>query len=603
MASNAAVEEDELPVENGMSKEETFDTIQISEDKLKYIQKKFTKVNAKMYDYKCDVKVSVGDANFKAHRHVLSDASEYFSAMFSTNMKEKDQDVIEIQEISPAGFTSMLEYFYHGYITMSPEHIQDILESARFFHSDWLIEVTRDYLVHHLSLENYENVVHLADAYSLGDLHLDIYYFFGINIGTLSEQPKFYENLSMELLSEILNEDYYIEAAERFLLDVVLNWVHEKSEFRQVYLLPLLRLIRFGLMDSEELETLPAELDKFPEIMNNIEEAKSYALLVHVQCLHTEDRFLPRGSRTCFTFFTPTDERLVVVYKEAANKGFCMEELMYGGLDTEFEHTNQAVIGNFLFAAGGYSRKYCSSDRMFRYDPRFREWTELASMSEPRVSFAMCSSDTKLFAIGGVNHIVLEGDIEMDNILSSVEMYDPDDNSWVPLTPLVHGSYGQAACVVQDAIWLCGGISDEPLESIPLRSTFTFSLSDQTWVIKSSMITGRQGHNMTHLNGKLYVFGGITLVDKEFEPCLSNEVYDMDLEQWTAIVETPTSLGQIHQIAASYDNKIYLLGGKYANVYLMEYDSETDTLEEKDVVGPACHRMAMLKVPYPRQLK
>ena len=54
----------------------------------------FTKVNAKMYDYSCDIKLKVGSQTFRAHRDVLSDASDYFSAMFSVNMKEKEQDAI-----------------------------------------------------------------------------------------------------------------------------------------------------------------------------------------------------------------------------------------------------------------------------------------------------------------------------------------------------------------------------------------------------------------------------------------------------------------------------------------------------------------------------
>ena len=94
-----------------------------------------------MYDYKCDVKLNVGKETFRAHRDVLSEASDYFSAMFSHNMREKDQDAIELLEISSAGFTAMLEYFYHGHITIVRSNIENIIEASRFFMIEWLLKV------------------------------------------------------------------------------------------------------------------------------------------------------------------------------------------------------------------------------------------------------------------------------------------------------------------------------------------------------------------------------------------------------------------------------------------------------------------------------
>jgi hypothetical protein len=62
--------------------------------------------------------LKVADQNYKAHRDVLSNASDYFAAMFSCDMKERDQDVIELKEISPKGFSAMMDYFYHGHVTI-----------------------------------------------------------------------------------------------------------------------------------------------------------------------------------------------------------------------------------------------------------------------------------------------------------------------------------------------------------------------------------------------------------------------------------------------------------------------------------------------------
>ena len=60
-------------------------------------------------------------------------------------------------------------------------------QAARFFHVEFLVEACCDYLVHQLGMENYQNVLVLADKYWLGDLRHDIFSFLGNNIVKLSE--------------------------------------------------------------------------------------------------------------------------------------------------------------------------------------------------------------------------------------------------------------------------------------------------------------------------------------------------------------------------------------------------------------------------------
>ena len=54
--------------------------------------------------------------------------------MFSHDMIEKGKDYVELKEISVGGFQMMLEYFYHGHITLVMENVQHCLEASRFFH-------------------------------------------------------------------------------------------------------------------------------------------------------------------------------------------------------------------------------------------------------------------------------------------------------------------------------------------------------------------------------------------------------------------------------------------------------------------------------------
>ena len=197
-----------------------FDFVYVTENKLKYLNNYFEKIHAHMYDHKCDVRLTVGSSTFRGHRQVLADASDYFSAMFTHKMKEQDEYTIDIKEISPNGFQAMLDYFYHGHVTVEQETVPDILEAARFFHVDWILDVCCDYLVRHLSILDFPLVMHLADKFSLGDLRWDIFKFLGQNLPTLLERHGFYYDLCEEMLMQFLMEGSYVEMPEMQLIDV-----------------------------------------------------------------------------------------------------------------------------------------------------------------------------------------------------------------------------------------------------------------------------------------------------------------------------------------------------------------------------------------------
>ena len=64
----------------------------------------------------CDVILIVGDVSIHAHRIVLSAASDYFSAMFTNNVREANQMEIKMQDVDPTAMSQLIEYMYTGKI-------------------------------------------------------------------------------------------------------------------------------------------------------------------------------------------------------------------------------------------------------------------------------------------------------------------------------------------------------------------------------------------------------------------------------------------------------------------------------------------------------
>ena len=414
------------------------------------------------------------------------------------------------------------------------------------------------------------------------------------------QEKNFFENLDADLLVQFLKEDLYVEAPEDFLLFLVRRWVDTKAEERGDLLLPLLRLIRFPIMDLETLETMPKVVTQFPEIEDAVEEAKHHNVNITAQCLRDELRFTARGARPNVVMLSFPEGRFLLNYRGILpeEQTSCTEEIADDSLDAELTYSMMVAVGDFLYATGGYDQKVCSNRCVFRFNSRTREWTELASMIHTRVSHSVCASRDQVMVVGGVDHQVGE-DGEVEDILATAELYMVADNTWIPLPDLVHGSYDHASAFHDGVMYITGGISGDPYETIPSNAAYKLRIGSDVWEPMRGMLYSRQGHSLTAHNNRLYAIGGYTAhVDPMaagFQDCVQNEVYDLETSQWTEVTPTPPTFGHLLRSVAMFDNKIYLVG----NGHLGSYDTEKDAFECLDYFGLFVHKLAIMRVAYP----
>jgi N-acetylneuraminic acid mutarotase len=574
---------------------ESTELVKFSDNKHKYIDRTFKKVKHKMFDYTCDIRLKVDTEMFQAHKEVLGDASDYFAAMFSVDMKEKEQDMIELYEISPTGFAALLEYFYHGHISFTVDKIEDIIEASRFFHVEWLMEVCCDFLVRHLSIENYYQVLHLADKYYLGDMRMDIFRHVGKNFQHMSRQP-IMMNISYDLLHRLLSDDFFIEAPENTVLSVVLDWVNHDHENRNQYLLPLLKEVRFALVDPGFINGLGEDILGNEEIHELLDKAKEYHDKPYQQCLEEPENVSVRGSHHVIALISAVEEADSIQFKIPGTDGFYVQHMDTTHLEVNFEFARVGTLGNFLFVAGGYSRDYCSSEACYRYDPRNGSWLEIAPMNCPRVSFGFATSQDSLFSVAGVLHVV-ENDADQETFLSSAERYDPAENTWHTLPDIPYRCSDCAVAVCEAKVFVSGGISDDVHDPIPVNYVVAYTPGDDAWTPTAPMLNHRQGHSMLGHKGKVYCFGGYTAHNEiSFGDCYDNEVYDLETEQWTAICSTPRVYGHLQRCITIFEDRIYFIGGSFTSRHLYSYNTETDEISEGEYCGVNYQKLATLKI-------
>lgn len=62
----------------------------------------------------CDVVLIAGQRKIAAHRVVLSAASDYFAAMFMSDVREATQHEIAMKEVDADALAALIDYMYTG---------------------------------------------------------------------------------------------------------------------------------------------------------------------------------------------------------------------------------------------------------------------------------------------------------------------------------------------------------------------------------------------------------------------------------------------------------------------------------------------------------
>uniref|UniRef100_A0A0D9VG84 F-box domain-containing protein n=1 Tax=Leersia perrieri TaxID=77586 RepID=A0A0D9VG84_9ORYZ len=112
------------------------------------------------------------------------------------------------------------------------------------------------------------------------------------------------------------------------------------------------------------------------------------------------------------------------------------------------------VLDGKLFVIAGYDAdhgKECVSDEVYRYDSCLNRWVELSKMNVARCDFACAEVNGMIYVAGGFGP---NGDS-----LSSVEVYDPEQNKWTLIESLRRPRWGCFACSFEGKLYVMGGRS------------------------------------------------------------------------------------------------------------------------------------------------
>jgi kelch-like protein 9/13 len=518
---------------------------------------------------------------FDVHKVILVSCSDYFRSMFTSGMKESSQKEIELKGVTRKGLEKVLEVVYTSTTTLEGDDIFDVIAAATHLQVTPVIEFCEHNFLSGMNTSNFYDFIHTAKLYSMNNALRQIDTFIADNLLQIAKEGTLHLLTYEQMLSCLRSNTLRLREIDIF--QVAWDWLRQDAVHEQ-HAPALMAYIRFPLISPADLVSRVQTVDlmmRLPELRDMVLRALNYHVVPHSQPVRQSastqmrclvERLVSVGGREIHPHPGLHDEVYVFDEKISANSLLNRREVTT--LPNALSHMQIVVFHNFLYILGGCTTQCAHGESavnsVLRYDPRFNQWHQVASMINKRAYFFAGVLHKKVFAIGGK---FKEGS------LATSECYDPERNVWEPIQAMPSAYHAHAGAVYGNHIFVSGGYSNNHFTPDLQR----YDPVSHQWEDMAPMLTPRGWHVMCVAQEKLLVFGGCNLnANQQALPVLQSECYDPSTDQWTIIA--PLSISHKEASCVLYQDHVYVLGGynvqtKTGQKMVSRYDLYSGTWE------------------------
>lgn len=231
--------------------------------------------------YLCDVELIIGNKSFKCHRMVLACVSQYFKAMFQSEMAESRAPSITIHDIDETAMEKLIQFAYTSKVKISVDNVQPLLYAASILQMETVAKACCDFMKKHLHPSNCIGVHNFAEMHNRIELMKMTDDFILDNFLEIVELEEFTTTVSFKLMLVLMSSaDLNIED-EVQAYETVIKWVKADITNRKVHLAELVSHLRLPLMSPAYLQKHVATeelIKKDLECRDLLDEAKYYQM-------------------------------------------------------------------------------------------------------------------------------------------------------------------------------------------------------------------------------------------------------------------------------------------------------------------------------------
>lgn len=509
----------------------------------------------------------VDNKRIPAHKIVLSVCSPFFNAMFNSDMKEKNEKEIRIEEVDGETLELLVNYCYLGTININEDNVERVLSTACRFQMSNVVAVCSKFLGKQLHFSNAIGFKVFAEQQNCSELHKISLKFVESNFMDIYEKSEEFMQLNVDQLAKLLANNDINVISEEDVFKAVVKWINF-SEDRKQYISTLFPLIKLPQLSpvflADEVEKYCTELDTQKMLLN----AYKYLLIPERRDL-SSNHAIPRKS---------TVGKLLCLGGMDHNKGttniesFDLRENnweLLKSMPTRRLQFGCALYMDKLIIVGGRDglKTLNSVDAV---DLQTMNFTSLSSpMSTSRHGLAVALLKNALYAIGGHDGW---------SYLNTVERLDLISKSWSFIAPMNTMRSTCGVAILDEKLYIIGGRES----SICHRTVEMYDPNLNKFVFKAPMNRRRGGVASIAHNNYIYVFGGYDLPvsNPQCQRTSSVERYDSASDSWTLIANLDVGRDSIG--VGVLGNYIITVGGFNGTEYsksVEKYDPEKNEIE------------------------
>ena len=478
--------------------------------------------------YLCDLTLVAEEGKeFRAHRNVLSAASPFFAKLLQSDMKERYEGIIRLEEISESIMEDVLEFIYTGSVVINEENANDLVIAADYLLIVCLKTISARFLEQQMTIANCISTFYFAEKYQCEELVTNSRKFIHDNFASVAELDDFL-NLEAKEIETWISSDTICIAVEEDVFKIILKWIEQNKCEREAGFEELFRHVRLVFISRDYLQV---DVVTNQLVRGNLSCLRSVLDAIALVNCASEDTFMQSPRRRLETH---------VILARGGKYTFCYlpEKDKWNRLADGFTEIRGLWMPITKFRDQLYI--FPEKSKVERYDPAFNSWTTLD------ITIPDDATHRQVALVRGRIYTI---EINMVSNQSIIKRYNVELTSWQTVFTRQGCRVGSCVVGAGDYLYVFGGRLLQPSEYVAISERF------DTVQTKWEEIAERGCAFGVATQRKIFVAGGIVWT-KVLETC---ELYTASTNEWQFIgsLNAPRCLGSM----VCLNGTIYVPGG------------------------------------------